>query len=130
MAQSVLERTDEQIAETARKASRATSAVADALEDGVGAARRVAKQGGDAAEELVDDTIKRLQRHPVETVTTTLAIGVAIGILIGWMLKRTPSYGPNMQGKGPVRWALFLLGVSFSRRSKGYSYWPLVRLLL
>ena len=38
MTQSVLERTGEQIAETARKASRATSAVADALQDGVGAA--------------------------------------------------------------------------------------------
>ncbi len=71
MAQSVLEQTGEQIAETARKASRAASAVADALEDGVGAARRVAKQGGDAAEELFDDTVKRLQRHPIETIVMT-----------------------------------------------------------
>jgi ElaB/YqjD/DUF883 family membrane-anchored ribosome-binding protein len=88
MAQSVLERTGEQIAETARKASRATSAVADAIEDGVGAARRVAKQGGDAAEELFDDTTKRLQRHPVETIVVTFAVGVAAGIAIGWMIKR------------------------------------------
>ncbi|MGO9518996.1 MAG: hypothetical protein ACLPND_18345 [Candidatus Korobacteraceae bacterium] len=88
MAQSVLERTGEQIAETARKASLAASAVADALEDGVGAARRVAKQGGDAAEELLDDTTKRLQRHPIETVVVTFAIGVAAGIAIGWMMKR------------------------------------------
>ena len=58
MVQSVLERTDAQIAEAARKASRATSAIADVFEDGVGAARRVAKQSGDAAEELVDDTIE------------------------------------------------------------------------
>ena len=42
MTESVLERTGEQIAETARKASRATSAVADAFEDGVEAARRAA----------------------------------------------------------------------------------------
>ncbi len=88
MAQSVLEQTGEQIAETARKASRAASAVADALEDGVGAARRVAKQGGDAAEELLDDTVKRLQRHPIETVVVTFTIGVAAGIAIGWMMKR------------------------------------------
>ncbi len=88
MAQSVLERTGEQVAETARKASRAASAVADALEDGVGAARRVAKQGGDAAEELFDDTVKRLQRHPIETIAVTFAVGMAAGILIGWMLKR------------------------------------------
>jgi ElaB/YqjD/DUF883 family membrane-anchored ribosome-binding protein len=88
MIQSVLERTGDQIAETARKASRAASAVADALEDGVGAARRVAKQGGDAAEEFIDDTTGRLQRHPIETVVTTFAIGIAVGVLIGWMVKR------------------------------------------
>ena len=88
MTQSVLERTGEQIAETARKASRATSAVADAFEDGVEAAKRAAKQGGDAAEEFMDDTTKRLQRHPVETVVATFAIGLAAGILIGWMVKR------------------------------------------
>jgi len=88
MTQSVLERTGEQIAETARKASQATSALADAFEDGVEAARRAAKQGGDAAEEFMDDTTKRLQRHPIETVAATFAMGVAAGILIGWMVKR------------------------------------------
>ncbi|MGA2372920.1 MAG: hypothetical protein ACLP3R_15810 [Candidatus Korobacteraceae bacterium] len=88
MIQSVLERTGDQVAETARKASRAASAVADALEDGVGVARRVAKQGGDAAEEFIDDTTKRLQRHPVETIVTTFAVGIGLGVLIGWMIKR------------------------------------------
>jgi ElaB/YqjD/DUF883 family membrane-anchored ribosome-binding protein len=88
MPQSVLERTGERIAESARKASRATSAVADAIGDGVEAARRVAKQGGNAAEEFMDDTAKRLQRHPIETVAATFAIGVVAGLLIGWMLKR------------------------------------------
>ena len=88
MTQSVLERTGDQIAETARKASRATSAVADAFDDGVAAARRIAKQSGDAAEEFMDDTTKRLQRHPVETMVATFAMGVAAGIMIGWMVKR------------------------------------------
>jgi hypothetical protein len=96
MAQSVAEWTGDQIAQTARHASRAATAVADALEESLGATRRVAKQGGDAAEELIDDTIKRLQRHPIETVIATFSIGVATGItigiatglLIGWMVKR------------------------------------------
>ena len=88
MTQSVLDRTGEQIAETAGKASRATCAVADALEDGVEIARRAAKYGGDAAEEFLDDTTKRLQRHPIETVAATFAIGVFAGIVIGWMAKR------------------------------------------
>lgn len=88
MTQSVLERASEQIAESARKVSRTTSAVADAIEDGVGAAKRVAKQGCDVAEEFFDDTTKRLQRHPTETVVASLAIGVVVGILIGWAIKR------------------------------------------
>ncbi len=74
MPQTVLEQTGEHIAESARKASRVTSVVADAIEDGVEAARRVVKQGGDAAEEFFDDTTKRLQRHPIETVITSLAV--------------------------------------------------------
>ena len=88
MLQSVVDKTGNQIAETARKTSRAASAVADAFQDGVEAATRVAKQGGDAAEELFDDTAKRLQRHPMETIVTTFAMGVALGALIGWMTKR------------------------------------------
>jgi ElaB/YqjD/DUF883 family membrane-anchored ribosome-binding protein len=88
MTESILERTGDQIAETARKASRAASAAADAFEDGLQAARRVAKQGGDAAEEFMDDTTKRLQRHPVETMVATFAVGIAAGVVIGWMIKR------------------------------------------
>ncbi len=88
MTQSVVERTAEHIGESARQASRATCAIADAIEDGVGVVRRAAKQGGDAAEEFLNDTTQRLQRNLVLTVATTFAIGVTSGILLGWMLKR------------------------------------------
>lgn len=88
MTQSVLERAGDQIAETARQASRTTSAVGDALENGVEAARRAAKHGGDAAEEFLNDTTKRLQRHPIETVAATFAMGVFAGVVIGWMANR------------------------------------------
>jgi ElaB/YqjD/DUF883 family membrane-anchored ribosome-binding protein len=88
MSQSVAERTAEHIGESVRQASRATSALADAIDDGVGVVRRAAKQGGDAAEEFLDDTTQRIQRHPVLTVATTFAVGVAAGTLMGWMLKR------------------------------------------
>ena len=88
MSQTVVERTAEHIAESAHQASRATSAIADAIEDGVGVVRRAAKQGGDAAEEFLDDTTQRLQRHLVLTVATTFAVGVTAGALIGWMAKR------------------------------------------
>jgi ElaB/YqjD/DUF883 family membrane-anchored ribosome-binding protein len=88
MSQTVVERTAEHIGESARRASRATSAIADAIEDGVGVVRRAAKQSGDAAEEILNDTTQRIQRHPVLTVATSFAVGVTAGTLIGWMLKR------------------------------------------
>lgn len=88
MSQTVVERTAEQIGKSARQASRATGAISDAIEDGVGVVRRAAKQGGDAAEEFLDDTTQRLQRHLVLTVATTFAAGVTAGALIGWMAKR------------------------------------------
>jgi ElaB/YqjD/DUF883 family membrane-anchored ribosome-binding protein len=88
MAQSVLERTAEQVTDSVRQASRATNAVADAIEDTVGVARRAARQGGDAAEEFLNDTTQRIQRHPVLTVAATFAVGLAAGALIGWTMKR------------------------------------------
>jgi ElaB/YqjD/DUF883 family membrane-anchored ribosome-binding protein len=88
MAQSVLEQMGEQIDETARKASRAASVVADALEDGVGAARRTAKHGAHVATEFLDNTKKRVQRHPIETVVATFAAGIAAGAVIGLMMRR------------------------------------------
>lgn len=88
MSQTVAERAAQHIGESARQASRATSAIADAIQDGVGVVRRAAKQGGDAAEEFLDDTTERIQRHLVLTVATTFAVGVATGALIGLMMKR------------------------------------------
>jgi ElaB/YqjD/DUF883 family membrane-anchored ribosome-binding protein len=88
MSKTVLEKAAEHIAESAHQASRATSAVADAIQDGVGVARRAAKQGGDAAEEFLNDTTQRVQRHLVLTVVTTFAVGFTAGALIGRMMKR------------------------------------------
>jgi len=88
MSQTVVERTAEHITESAQGASCAASAIADAIEDGVGVLRQAAKQGGDAAEEFLNDTTQRIQRHPMLTIATSLAVGLAAGTLIGWTLKR------------------------------------------
>jgi ElaB/YqjD/DUF883 family membrane-anchored ribosome-binding protein len=89
MPQSVLERTGELIAESAGKASRTTSAVADAIEDGIGKAKRAAREGRNAAEELLNDTTQHIKRHPVQAVVATFAVGLSAGILIGWLTRRT-----------------------------------------
>jgi ElaB/YqjD/DUF883 family membrane-anchored ribosome-binding protein len=88
MAQSVLEQVGVQIDQTAHKASRVASVLADALEDGGGAARRVTKQGSQAAAELLAETKKRVQRHPIETVAAVFAAGIMAGSAIHWMMKR------------------------------------------
>jgi ElaB/YqjD/DUF883 family membrane-anchored ribosome-binding protein len=54
----------------------------------VGVVKRAAKQGGDAAEEFLNDTTQRLQRHPLLTVATTFAVGLTAGTLLGWMIRR------------------------------------------
>ncbi len=88
MSQTVAEKAADHIAESADQASRATCAVADAIGHGFGAVKRAAKQGGDAAEEVLNDTSLRLQRHLMLTVATTFAAGVTAGTVIGWMMKR------------------------------------------
>ena len=87
MAQSALEQMGVQIDETAHKASRAATAVAEALEDGGDAARRITKRGSHAATELIDDARKRVQRHPLKTVAATLAAGIGAGAVIGWTMR-------------------------------------------
>jgi ElaB/YqjD/DUF883 family membrane-anchored ribosome-binding protein len=88
MSQTIVDRTAEHIAESAQQASRATTAVADAVGNGVGVLRRAAKQGGDAAEEFLDDTTQSVRRHPVLTVATTFAAGFTAGAFLCWMMKR------------------------------------------
>jgi ElaB/YqjD/DUF883 family membrane-anchored ribosome-binding protein len=88
MEQSVFEHVGQKIDDTTHKATRAASAVADALEDGVIAARCAARDGAEAATELLYKTKRRFERHPFETVAITFAAGIAAGTAISWMMKR------------------------------------------
>ena len=88
MSQTVMEKTAAHVADSAQQASRATNAVADAIGNGVGAVSRAAKQGGDAAEEFLNDTTQRIQRHPVVSIATTFVVGFTAGACIAWLIKR------------------------------------------
>ena len=88
MSQTFVEKAGEHIAQSVREASRVTAAVADALVDGVDVAKRAAKQGGDAAEDFVSDSTRRIQRNPLVTVAATLVAGFAIGMLTGLNMRR------------------------------------------
>jgi ElaB/YqjD/DUF883 family membrane-anchored ribosome-binding protein len=88
MPQAMLERTSEYIAESAQKASRTTSAIGDAIQDGIGIVKRAARQGRDVAEEAFDNASQHIKRHPVKAVATTFAVGLIAGTLVGWMIRR------------------------------------------
>ena len=88
MADSVFEKADVQVAESIHKLTRATSAMADAIDEGVGVIKRAVRRSGDVAEELMDDATQRVKRHPAETMAASFAFGVIVGGLIGWMVSR------------------------------------------
>jgi ElaB/YqjD/DUF883 family membrane-anchored ribosome-binding protein len=86
MAENIVEKADAQVAESIRKLTRATSAMAEAIDEGVGAIKLAVKRSGDLAEEMMDDTTQRVKRHPVETVVATFTLGLIVGGLISWMV--------------------------------------------
>lgn len=88
MLETVIDKASEQIADKAHRASRATAAMTEAFEDGVGMAKRAVKHSCDAVEELMDDTEQRIKRHPVETIVASFAAGIFAGIMIGWFARR------------------------------------------
>lgn len=106
MSQTIVDKTVDHVSEAARKASRASAAIGDVIEDGVGVARRAVKQGadmfeegvgharravkqsGDAAEEFLNDTTHRMQRHLLLTVVATFAAGITAGAIFGLLMKR------------------------------------------
>jgi ElaB/YqjD/DUF883 family membrane-anchored ribosome-binding protein len=88
MAQSLVDKTCERIDQTVREASRVTSAVADAIENGVRVAKRATKQGREVAEDLMDNSTLRVRQNPLATITVTLAAGFAIGMLAGLAMRR------------------------------------------
>jgi hypothetical protein len=88
MPHSIFEKAGEHIADSVREASRVTTAVADVIEDGVGMAKRAAKQSGDAAEDFVNQSRLCIRRDPLTLVAATLAAGVAVGLLTGLAIRR------------------------------------------
>ncbi len=88
MTENIVDKAEAQVAESIRKLTRATSAMAEAIDDGVGAIKLAVKRSGDLAEEMIDDTTQRVKRHPVETVVATFTLGLVVGGLIGWLASR------------------------------------------
>jgi len=67
---------------------RAKEAVADAIEDGVKAAKRAVKHGRRAAEDFVDDAEYKVKQHPLGMLGVSFGIGLGLGAVIGILLAR------------------------------------------
>jgi hypothetical protein len=66
--------------------ARLKTVVADALEDGVHAARRAMKHGLFVAEDLMEDAAHEVKRHPLQVVATTSIMSFAAGVAVGWII--------------------------------------------
>ena len=58
------------------------------IEDAVIDARRMAKKGRYAAEDMIDETAHMIKRDPFRSVGVTFAAGFGIGIIAGWLMTR------------------------------------------
>jgi ElaB/YqjD/DUF883 family membrane-anchored ribosome-binding protein len=62
-----------------------------AVEDAVTEAKRFARRGRYAAEDLMEDAAHRVKRDPLRSVAFGFALGISIGALIVWVATREAS---------------------------------------
>ena len=79
----------ERLIEVGGEVLRLKSEVSRAVEDGVVAARRLAKRSRYAAEDLIDDAAHHIKHEPLRSVAIGLAIGFGMGALAVWIATRT-----------------------------------------
>src|SRR5499433_719061 len=83
----------ERLVEVGGDAARLKSVASHAVEDAVTEAKRFAKRGRYAAEDLIDDAAYRVKRDPFRSVALGFAIGFSLGALVIWMA--TPRIARN-----------------------------------
>ena len=76
------------VVQVGSEAERLRDTVTQAVEDTVKSAKRAAKQGREAVEDLVDEATYSIKRHPRQAVGLTLGVGFALGTLFGLALSR------------------------------------------
>jgi len=89
---------DDSLVDAARRAhlahqARAVKSLAeDAFEDGIHAARRAVKsvhRGLERIEDLRDDGAHYVKRRPFKTLAVATGLGLAVGVLAGWIAGRS-----------------------------------------
>jgi ElaB/YqjD/DUF883 family membrane-anchored ribosome-binding protein len=57
-------------------------------QDKMAAAKRAARKGWSATEDLIDDTAHTIKKNPLRSAGISLGIGIGVGMLIGWFAWR------------------------------------------
>jgi ElaB/YqjD/DUF883 family membrane-anchored ribosome-binding protein len=78
----------ERLVEVGGGASRLKTAASHAVEDAVTEAKRFAKRGRYAAEDLMEDAAHRVKHDPLRSVALGFAIGLSMGALAVWVATR------------------------------------------
>lgn len=89
----ILEKTMEVRDHVEAEVKRVKESVVDAVEVGLGAARRAVKQSRRAAEDLVDDAEYRVKQRPFSALGISFGIGVGLGVAIDALLARNGRCG-------------------------------------
>ena len=74
--------------ELEEKARLIKSLAADAVDDGVHAARRAIKsvrRGVEDLGDLKDEAVHRVKRQPLQALSVAVGIGLVLGLAIGWI---------------------------------------------
>ena len=78
----------ERLMEVGDEVSRLKTEASQAVEDGMIAARRLARRGRAATEDLIDEATDLVKRDPLRSVAMGLAIGFGLGALVVWLATR------------------------------------------
>ncbi len=79
---------EEKITRAGETVERLRRKVTNTVEDKYDDARRAIRRGRHAAEDLVDEASYRIKRDPLNSVAITFGVGLGMGVLIGWFMKR------------------------------------------
>ena len=82
---SLLGKARERLMEIGGEVSRLKTEASEAVEDRVVAARRLARRGRYAAEDLIDDAAHRVKRDPLRAMAIGLVVGFGVGALAVWL---------------------------------------------
>jgi len=88
MVESVLEEVRGHVAESSKHIEHAREVLDDKCEELKDQSKRAFRNMRHAAEDLAEDTGHLVKKRPLPAVTGAVVAGLAVGLLLGWMLAR------------------------------------------